>query len=346
MKQIKIASILPNNNTAERIQELLRFDASKHNMQFVYDEENPDFLLVTNLIYDRKKLFKKFRKYLKKDCILIYFSGECATPDMNVFDYAIAFDRHLQHGDRIARLSTCRFYSVSLFPEYMNMEIDNELLSKKEKFCNFMYSHPYSRRDELFHKICEYKKVDSTGKHLNNTGAKNTRYDVDWRRLSIEDRIPYKFSIAAENASFPGYVSEKLLSCLEAHTIPIYWGDPTIGEELNTKAFINCHEYNSFDEVLDIVKRIDKDDSLFESILKEPWQTEEQKKKTEMLDKEYDEWILKIFTQTKQEARRRPIGTYPDMYRRWYTERYKKTLTGYIKYIGVKLLYYFKIRNV
>ena len=62
MKQIRIASILPNNNTVERIQELLRFDASKHNMQFVYDEENPDYLLVTNLIYDRKNLFNKFKK--------------------------------------------------------------------------------------------------------------------------------------------------------------------------------------------------------------------------------------------------------------------------------------------
>ena len=346
MKYIKVASILPNNNTAERIQELLRFDAAAHDMEFIYDDENPDYVLVTNLVYDRKDLFNKLKYYLKKDCILIYFSGECATPDLNVYDYAIAFDRYLQNGDRIARLSTCRFYSVSLFPEYMEMEINRQMLSQKMKFCNFMYSHAYSTRDELFYKICEYKKVDSTGKHLNNTGAKDTRYNADWRRLSIEDRMPYKFSIAAENASFPGYVSEKLLSCLEAHTVPIYWGDPTIGEELNTKAFINCHEYNSFDEVLERVKEIDSNDELFMSILKEPWQTEEQKKNSEELNRKYDEWILKIFTQSKEEAKRRPIGTYPEMYRRWYTQRYKRTIKEYIRQLGVRVLYLLNIRKV
>lgn len=346
MRRIKIASVLPNENNVERIQGVLKFDASLYDIELVYDEENPDYVLTTNHIYTDKRLFNKLKKYLLKDCILIYFTYECATPDMNMFDYAIAFDRHLQYDDRIARLSTCRFYSVSLFPEYMDMKITPELLSKKTEFCNFMYSHAYSTRDELFHKICEYKKVDSIGKHLNNTGAKNTRYVADWRKLSIEDRIPYKFSIAAENASHHGYVSEKILSCLEAHTIPIYWGDPTIGEEFNTKAFINCHEYNSFDEVLERVKEIDNNDDLFASILKEPWQTEEQKKATRELDEKYDKWILNIFSQSKEEARRRPIGTYPDMYRRWFIKRYKRTLKQHIKELGLKIIYLLKIRKV
>ena len=345
MKEIRIASILPINNTVERIEELLRFDAKAHNMKFVYDEINPDYVFVTNLVYDRKELFKRLKKYMKQDCILIYFSGECATPDMNIFDYAIAFDRHLQYGDRIARMSTCRFYAVSIFPEYVNMEITSEFVSTKTKFCQFMYSHSYSTRDQLFKAICNYKKVDSTGRHLNNTGTKNTRYDIDWRRLSIEDRLPYKFTIAAENACFPGYVSEKLLSCLEAHTVPIYWGDPTIKEEFNTKAFIDCSEYESFEQVLEKVKEIDNDDELFTSILKQPWQTEEQKKRSEELDRSYDKWVHNIFAQSKENARRRPYGTYPDIYRLWFSQRYKRTLKGYIKQIAIRILYGLKIRK-
>lgn len=345
MKTIRIASIIPGNNTIEDIQRILRFDAKSHNMEFVYDENTPDYVLVSNHIYVRKKLLIRLEQYMKKDCVLIYFSGECATPDMNIFDYAIVFDRHLQYDDRIARLSTCRFYSISLFPEYMNMKIDRQMIESKTKFCNFMYSHSYITRDELFYSINKYKKVDSVGRHLNNTGSKNTRYDVDWRRMSIEDRLPYKFSIAAENASFPGYVSEKLLSCLEAHTVPIYWGDPTIGEELNTKAFINCHEYASFDEVIEKVKEIDNNNELFESILREPWQTTEQRKMTEELDKKYDAWILNIFSQSKEEAKRRPVGTHPDLYKRWFLKRYKRTLKVYIKELGVRILYALNIRK-
>ena len=345
MKTIRIASLLAGDNNIEHIQRVLRFNAKEHDMEFIYDEITPDYVLASQLIYTRKNFFNKLKRYIKQDCIIIYFSGECATPDMNLFDYAIAFDRHLHNGDRIARLSTCRFYSVSLFPEYMDMKITPELLLKKTEFCNFMYSHSYITRDQLFYTICKYKKVDSTGKHLNNTGAKNTRYDLDWRRLSIEDRLPYKFTIAAENACFPGYVSEKLLSCLQAHTIPVYWGDPTIKEEFNTKAFIDCSQYKSFDDVLERIKEIDNDDKLFASILQEPWQTEEQKKKTEELDKQYDEWVLNIFAQSKENARRRPKGTYPDMYRRWFFHRHKRTLKGLIKEIAVRILYGLKIRK-
>ena len=345
MKILRIASVIPGINTVKDIQRILRFQEEVHNMRFVYDEVNPDYVLVSNHIYVKQGLFRKLRHYMSKRCILLYFSGECATPDLNMFDYAIAFDRNLQCGDRIARLSTIRFYSISLFPEYINMKVDKSILDNKTKFCNFMYSHTYKTRDELFFALNKYKKVESIGKHLNNTGAKNTRHNVDWRRLSIEDRFPYKFSIAAENASFPGYVSEKLLSCLEAHTIPIYWGDPSVGDEFNTKAFINCHDYNSFEEVVERVKEIDNDDVLFESILKEPWQTDEQKKRTEELDRQYDEWILHIFSQPKESAFRRPVGTHVDLYHRWFFKRFKRTIIQYIKDIGIKILYAMKIRH-
>lgn len=339
MKEIRIASLLYQDNNVRKIQEILRFDAEANGFKFVYDENSPDYVLVTNSIYDNRKLYKKFQRYIESDCILIYFSGECATPDMNVFDYAIAFDRYLCDGDRIARLSTLRFYSISLFDEYMNKRVSQELISTKDKFCNFMYSHSFPKRDELFWKLSEYKTVDSIGKHLNNTGAKNTRHSSDWRRLSIEDRLSYKFSIAAENACFPGYVSEKILSCLQAHTIPIYWGDPTIKEEFNVKAFVNCADFENFDQVLERVKEIDNNEDLYNTMLQQPWQTDEQKTLTAELDAKYDSWILNIFSQSKECARRRPMGTYPSAYRRWHSVRYKRDLKTHLKQFVASILY-------
>lgn len=48
----------------------------------------------------------------------------------------------------------------------------------------------------------------------------------------------YMFSFAHENASYPGYFTEKILDCFATGTIPIYWGDPEIGKKFNTDGII------------------------------------------------------------------------------------------------------------
>jgi len=47
----------------------------------------------------------------------------------------------------------------------------------------------------------------------------------------------YRFSLAFENASFPGYVTEKLFDCLIAGTVPVYYGAPDVAEALGVKGW-------------------------------------------------------------------------------------------------------------
>lgn len=327
MIDIKITALNPGLNTIEDVQRTLRFDAKSNGFNFIWDSHNPDYVLATNIVYTDRELFKRLIRYKKAGAITIFFTGECISPDLNIFDYAIVFDRHLKSDDRVARLSARRYFEVSFFDEYLNMVPDQGMVANKTHFCNFLYSHQgHPNRDKLFYKVSEYKKVDSLGTHLNNVKRHNTRYNKDWRRLSIEERLPYKFSIAAENAEYPGYMDEKLLSCLQAHTVPIYWGDPTVTEEINPKAIINCSSFANWDEMLEYVKAVDNNDDLFLSILKEPWQTEEQKKYSQSLDENYDRFIYNIFAQGKEQARRAPSGLYPDIYLRWFEQRHKRSL--------------------
>ncbi len=46
------------------------------------------------------------------------------------------------------------------------------------------------------------------------------------------------FNICIENASYPGYFSEKVLDCFCAGTIPIYYGDPEIGKYFDERGII------------------------------------------------------------------------------------------------------------
>jgi hypothetical protein len=48
----------------------------------------------------------------------------------------------------------------------------------------------------------------------------------------------YMFSFAHENASYPGYFTEKILDCFATGTIPIYWGDPEINKKFNSDGII------------------------------------------------------------------------------------------------------------
>ena len=192
-------------------------------------------------------------------------------------------------------------------------------LSSSPKFCNFIYSHSEEPRDTFFHLLSQYKHIDSSGKHLNNTGTQSTRYNSDWYTLSIKMKEGYKFSIAMENSSSKGYTTEKIISSLQAHTVPIYWGDPAVSEFINPKAFINCGDYSSFDEVVERVKEVDSNDDLWLDMVTQPWQTEEQREKTHHAIEEYKSMVYNIFTQDIRKARRRTQGVWGDNCRKGFT---------------------------
>lgn len=59
-----------------------------------------------------------------------------------------------------------------------------------------------------------------------------------------EDAIAnYMFSVTMENASYSGYWSEKILDCFACGTIPIYHGDPDIGDHFNKDGIILLDEF-------------------------------------------------------------------------------------------------------
>jgi len=54
-------------------------------------------------------------------------------------------------------------------------------------------------------------------------------------------------------------------------TIPIYWGNPDVAREFNSKSCINCHDYPDIDSVINTIIAIDNDDDLFRQYLEEPF---------------------------------------------------------------------------
>ena len=81
----------------------------------------------------------------------------------------------------------------------------------------------------------------------------------------------YKFTASLENTSVEGYTTEKLIHPMSTLSLPIYWGNPRVGNDFNTESFINVNEYNSMEEVAEHVKMIDNNNDLYLEYLSKPW---------------------------------------------------------------------------
>ena len=85
----------------------------------------------------------------------------------------------------------------------------------------------------------------------------------------------YKFTIAYENNAYRpqwiGYTTEKIMEPMITNSIPIYWGNPRIDLEFNTKSFINSYDFNSEDEMIEHIIELDKNDDKYFELLKNNW---------------------------------------------------------------------------
>ena len=198
-----------------------------------------------------------FRKYR---CRRILFSGENRKPDFAECDFALTFD---PDGGRNLRLP---YYVVSAgddLPKLCAARDGARLAANKTKFCDFIYSNFRSPERNLFFRALHARKpVDAAGELYNNTPAPSPRSSANWREAKIDFMRDYKFSIAFENESWPGYATEKIADAFLAGSVPIYYGDPKIAADFNPEAFVNCHDYRRWEDVVARVLQIDADDSL------------------------------------------------------------------------------------
>ena len=289
-------------------------------VDLVWDDKSPEILFATDNIYTNKRCNDIFRNMYEKAKLVVYYGSEASFTDFNLFDYGIGFDNTFK-SERYIQLPIERFFRRMFKEEPLSNEELNVIENKDLKFCNFMYSNPNAHpfRDRLFYALSEYKHVDSLGAHLNNTGRGGTGFVGHYDDM-VNLKRGYKFSIACENANFPGYTSEKIYTSLFARTIPIYWGNPDIEKEINPACFINCMKYNTIEEMVDAVKRVDNNDELRIKMLSAPWHTQEQKDYIEERSAQYDAFFDYIFHAPLVSLMQRRIGTYQYYYRKWFLQ--------------------------
>lgn len=249
-----------------------------------------------------------------EDKILIFYTGENICPDFNICDYAIGFER-MNYGDRYLRLPIA--YCSTLSKELISKVERKHLLPlpQKDSFCSFVVSNPNAKhRINFFHLLSKYKSVDSGGRHLNNIGkpVKN-KFDFDSR---------HKFSICFENASHPGYTTEKLFDALAAQTIPIYWGDTTINDVINPNCYVNIQNIGSFEAAVELIKEIDSNENKYQQMLTTPVFLHEEKDGYDAMNNLFIQFLYNIFDQDISTAYRftRSGVESPNLYKQYLAD--------------------------
>ena len=235
-----------------------------------YDLEisnNPDILFYSNFGYE----------HLKYKCKKIFYSGENNSPNYFFCDFAFSF----QDTDK-KNFFLPHFVEYEYFFDFKNNPANKEIVAyqnhKKNKFCNFMASNYRAKeRINFVKELMKRKRVDCLGPVLYNMENKknigkcdqNGGY-IDWRHEKLETIKEYKFTIAFENEQAYNYVTEKIYQPFIAGSIPIYWGAPNINEFFNPKCFINVNDFDSYQQAIDEILKINDNEEYYRSFFEEP----------------------------------------------------------------------------
>jgi hypothetical protein len=197
------------------------------------------------------------------NCKKIFYTGENVAPPLGYCHYSFSFD--YMDDSRNYRLPHYLLYDG--YYELARPKFIDDSMSKR-KFCNFVASNGNCQeRNQFVENLSKYKKVDCGGRWMNNIG-----YPVqDKRKFQSE----YKFSVAFENNAYrpqhPGYTTEKIMEPMTVNSIPLYWGNPQINKEFNTKSFVNFYDFGSFDDMIEYIIELDKNDDKYMEMLNQPW---------------------------------------------------------------------------
>jgi hypothetical protein len=189
----------------------------------------------------------------------VYFTGENMLPDFDQCD--LAYSPFEAAGESRA----IRFpYYAQVLPALGTLarpaDYDARTELEREGFGCFVASNPRGpERNRFFRALHRRQALVSAGRHFNNTGK------------PVADKMSFlrgfRFNLAFENTSSPGYVTEKLVEPLLAGTIPIYWGAPDVSRDFNPGCMIDVSRFASTGDAIDHILAVDADQAARLAIL-------------------------------------------------------------------------------
>lgn len=265
---------------------------SRMDLQFIRDDDYPDILFFGDSNFGS---VNRQQKYLDVP-VRIFYTGENIRPNGQPANYGLGFD-HIQTENylRLPLWVLNIHYLATRFSIDVFKPVKYDSSYENRRFCGFVQSNPNcQKRNEIFHLVNnKIAIIDSAGPLFNNTGFILPRGE-DGVLQKLKWLSNYKFTLAAENGQFPGYITEKLLEAKLAGTIPIYYGSETIALDFNPKSFIDYHMFADDNQFIRHVERVNSDTFLYKDILEAPIFDQERLNHYNNILYKLSEFLLKI----------------------------------------------------
>lgn len=118
---------------------------------------------------------------------------------------------------------------------------------------SYMPQSTYKKRIAAYRYFAERQPIqfDLFGQGWSALDFKPYRGEIqgEWD-AKVATMANYKFALCFENnASQPGYISEKILDCFCARCVPIYYGSRGIEKRIPRECFIDCHDFKNFQDL-------------------------------------------------------------------------------------------------
>lgn len=159
-----------------------------------------------------------------------------------IMQYGKMFNLVLTHSHRFASMIP----NAQWYPNHMSWisPDDWKIYSKSKDICIIASDKQLTKAHQLRHKIieelCPKFNIDIFG-----SAKQKFEHKVDVLK-------EYKFSIAIENCQESGYYSEKIVDCFATGTVPIYFGDPQIGNIFNEEGILSFSSVEELELMLSI----------------------------------------------------------------------------------------------
>lgn len=241
MRSLRIAFTDFHRGFNPRDNRIWRALSGRFELSLVTPDESSDLLVYSDF----------GRDHWRYQGLKVYLTGENMRPDFNECDLAFT-PFELADDPRAVRLP---YYAQALRdPERLLRPAGFDPSAEVDRpgFCAFVVSNPKSpERNAFFRLLNRRRHVDSGGRHFNNMGGPVADKMAFIRR--------YRFCVAFENTSSPGYTTEKLIEPLLAGSIPLYWGDPEVSRDFDPGCMVNLAAFPDFAAAAEHVLELDAD---------------------------------------------------------------------------------------
>lgn len=295
MQEVRITrSCFPNQSMLYWMTYFISVLETKYKV--IIDSENPDIVFFSNVHFSTEmidsftgKLGRSLDSYPNSK--KVFCSGEIFSQYQEILNKGseyFAIGTHPFENPRYLRMQIHNttaawglYYESKLVDHPYNWLLtsrnSNEVLKSKKHFCGVVQNSSIPDRVELYNKLSAYKFVRASGGWITNVQPEEATIqhptiDGEGYRSKVNFLSDCKFSLQVQSSNLEYFTHEKMIHAFAANTIPIFYGNSKILEDgFNPASFINCHEFSSFDDVLERVKEIDNNDKLYKGIIEQPY---------------------------------------------------------------------------